>query len=838
MFQTTMRNDRRDVSCLLRLAGEISEKRCETRRHRRPAGRRPAIGVLAVGIALVVLVAPSATPVSAQTCDLDISFSLPNPLGVDGFVIGSFVEATITLENTSPSFPLEVLDASPSDGNPDITGFDFYPSCTQSTNDIPPTPCPFDEGEFGGPQPSIFPFADGTVLTAFCGPAANPTNPVSVEVNLTNDPGLPLGEKVEFDFMGGLTLPVGHVCELGFQVQVQNFGQPNPPSPSGRNLIFQQSNVAGFCVTGGSPLNTSGTGFAGFQITDLPPPILTVDKVCDAADPVGGTYTYTVSAANDSPPGNLSLKNCVVEDPGTSCDGASLGDLFPGAGAQSVTCVGPSPENTARVRCQVADSVGVFLEEEAFGVCRICDTRLDRQVSCDGGATWVDAGPGGGALFDDGITQFCSANVTGPVKVRWMAVNNSTIGNLVANVDCNLTDGNPAFASTVDMAGPVPTGIPGVIAETTLNQCFSVQNGESSGIQAVLACDCFEANNEVIFATDTDDDTAGFMCTESPSVTVSKVCDAQDAFGNNAVSITVENTGDADLVCQIFDSLAGLLQDNVALPVGGGPLVIPATVSGLQIPTLNEVSVGCVSAATGASLPTAEAADLCEVNPPSFTIDKVCEAQDAFGDNAVAITLTNTGGADLECQVFDSLAGFLQNGVLLPVGGSPVVLNTTVSGLSGNALNEVMAGCSVVASGASLPTQTAEDLCEALPPGFTVAKVCEEQDALGNNAIEITLTNTGGFDLECQVWDPLANFLQNGVLLPAGGSPVVLNTSVSGLTGNSLNEVLVGCLVVASESFLPTQSAEDLARRGRRASRSPRSARSRTPLATTRLRSP
>jgi hypothetical protein len=211
---------------------------------------------------------------------------------------------------------------------------------------------------------------------------------------------------------------------------------------------------------------------------------------------------------------------------------------------------------------------------------------------------------------------------------------------------------------------------------------------------------------------------------------------------------------------------------------------------------------------------TVQATDSAVCDPPasSFTIAKDCEVQNPQGDNDISITLTNTGEVDLVCDVSDPLANYVQNGVALPVGTTPVVLNTSVSGLAQAQLNTVTATCTEQLTQTALPPKSSNDLCEV--PSFTIAKKCDAQDAQGDNDISITLTNTGDVALVCDVSDPLANYVQNGVALPVGTTPVVLNTSVSGLAQDQLNTVTAICTEQLAQRALPPKSANDLCEAG------------------------
>ena len=274
----------------------------------------------------------------------------------------------------------------------------------------------------------------------------------------------------------------------------------------------------------------------------------------------------------------------------------------------------------------------------------------------------------------------------------------------------------------------------------------------------------------------------------------------------NPSGATLEN-------CVVSDPLAPNC-DGFTIPGQLHPGDTSAPISCSSSTLLNTATVTCNVLGLPPSV-TVQATDSSQcviTDTAKFTIAKDCEVQNAQGNNDISITLTNTGNVALVCDVSDPLASYVQNGVALPVGTTPVVLNTSVSGLTQAQLNTVTATCTEQLTQTALPPQSANNLCEV--PSFTIAKDCEAQDAQGDNAISITLTNTGDVALVCDVSDPLANYVQNGVALPVSANPVVLNTSVSGLAQDQLNTVTAVCTEQLAQRALPPKSANDLCEAG------------------------
>ena len=145
--------------------------------------------------------------------------------------------------------------------------------------------------------------------------------------------------------------------------------------------------------------------------------------------------------------------------------------------------------------------------------------------------------------------------------------------------------------------------------------------GEATGLngtvinEVTVTCEIEGAVNKSV----TRDDTA--ECTdivEDPNFEVSKECTPQDANGENHVFVTLTNTGNSALVCDVLDDLLGATVLGVVLPVSGQQTIDFGPILGLTADTLNTATATCTS--VGGQSIEKSGSDLCEV-------PRVCEIE-------------------------------------------------------------------------------------------------------------------------------------------------------------------------------------------------------------------
>ena len=245
-----------------------------------------------------------------------------------------------------------------------------------------------------------------------------------------------------------------------------------------------------------------------------------------------------------------------------------------------------------------------------------CSVQVDKQVSCDGGVTWVD--PGLVSANDDG-TLSCDGINGQPIQVRYQAMNTGTTDVF----SCTLGETNVEIGGGPGSIGNIAAGQTTSFSTDTDQNCSdTLEAGEPDS--ALLSCFCTAALDENLKAGASD--SASFTC-NTPGLTVSKLCEPQEA-GTNQVEITVTNTGDADLTnCIVTDSVfaddptcPGDVGTGTAVTVtptpfdlasGSAAQVVTGDVTGLTADACNTVSVVCNVNGTSATV-NGSATDVCE----------------------------------------------------------------------------------------------------------------------------------------------------------------------------------------------------------------------------------
>jgi len=388
------------------------------------------------------------------------------------------------------------------------------------------------------------------------------------------------------------------------------------------------------CFEEQSGIERSDTDIGNFECQAVD---LTIDKTCEPQDVDSGENAVTIVVTNPADPRGATLMSCVVTDPlampvvaasskgvnlrmGSSTQAgltASVGgfvsdpfDLMPGESRQFDLVVHGLTEDTlneASVTCEIVGSGGKTITREDQDLCeaRECEISLDKQVSCDGGNTFVDVGD-----VDESCIGF---DDEAGIVVRYVADTSAT-GDLV---NCVLTDSNGMI-----LGAPVDIGtLPGdaqeqVIYQTDAKACSEdLAAGEPD--TATLTCECFEAQSGFERSAT---DIGNFEC-QVPDVQLDKECEDQDASGINAVHLTVTNPdhprGASLSGCVVTDPLAGFTSQPFDLAPGGSA-VFDTGIDGLTDDTLNTAEVVCdvVGATDKTVSDTAEAdcvAAFCEI---------------------------------------------------------------------------------------------------------------------------------------------------------------------------------------------------------------------------------
>src|SRR5438094_356685 len=417
-------------------------------------------------------------------------------------------------------------------------------------------------------------------------------------------------------------------------------------------------------------------------------------------DVTGTTVTFTCPGADGTPSGQTTVLGT-----GSSFPADNSGDtIFP-----SVSCkIMVNPGVTlATARAQAGQNTGNRTADLTKGVLhdsaiddpfvrindlsvnvRTCVAKVDKQVSCDGGLSFHDVGLV--TSDEDGHTDVCfgwnaftinGTSIPGEaVQVRYVVANAGTADLLT----CSITEGNAGFPTTVSvgsLAGACVADVDcGNAQATCVNGACVITSGANSATcsatlsaaepdTATVTCDCTSTPGEV---QATAFDEASFEC-QTPGLTVTTVCAEWDVNGNNAITITAENTGTADLEnCTITDtnftaaawpasgdptgtSSAVTVSPSTVASLGHGSMAtVTGTAKDLTNDSCNTAMVTCDIKGSqdgqgNAKKLSAKAKDTCEVPICKLAVEKTaCVAAVAppgpgCTGGAIALTLKYTG---------------------------------------------------------------------------------------------------------------------------------------------------------------------------------------------------
>jgi hypothetical protein len=554
-------------------------------------------------------------------------------------------------------------------------------------------------------------------------------------------------------------------------------------------------------------------------------PGLEVTKTCDEVDALGNAdVSITVTNTGTAP-----LVNCQVTDELYRDDPTCPADVGAGdpqqvtpdmfdlpSGSQGVTgTVNTFHEacNKVSVTCEIAGT-GKTITATADDVCEVgtCTVEVDKQISCDGGLTWLDDN-GFVSNNEDGTNDPCAGwnAYTAPdgspmpaeaMMVRYQARNTGDL-----NVySCDIGDSNPGLPGE-PAVGDIPTGGSSGFFNNEADCSDELALGEPD--TATLSCFCSPDLDDG-FTTSANDE-ADFEC-KTPGLQVTKTCDEVDALGNADVSITVTNTGTAALEnCQVSDLLfpdasvcptdvgVGEIQtvtpDMFDLPSGSQE--ITGTVNTFM-EACNQVTVTCDIVGTDKTI-IAEASDICEVGTCQVQVDKQisCDGgltwvddngfvganedgtdDPCFGWNAhdsngtpmgaeaviVRYQARNIGDLNVySCSIGDSNPGLPGQPAVgdIPAGGSAGFFSGEADcsdGLDANEPDTATLDCFCSPGLDSGFTTSASDQAnfECQTPALRITKECLDPDVDGIDAIDISVFNEGDADLiNCHVVDEI-----------------------------------------------------------------------------------
>src|SRR5207247_6572438 len=328
----------------------------------------------------------------------------------------------------------------------------------------------------------------------------------------------------------------------------------------------------------------------------------------------GGTDTNFTDAgcpASGTPSG---ASSAVAVTPSTI---ASLAAGAPASVTGTIAGLTQNSCNTVSVTCEIVGSVDPAnpsarkkLTATAQDTCETCSVKADKQIKC-GAGPFIDVGfesnnedgtascLGWNAFTVNGTSVAAEA-----LTVQYVAQNTGG----TALFSCTVTESNAAISSTAVSLGDVAQG--GTSTPVPVNTTCSDTLDASEPDTATVSCFCTADLNPNFKATAKD--SASFDC-QTPGLTVTKDCALRDTNGNSAVTITVKNTGTAELAnCVVTDtnftdagcpasgnptgasSAVAVSPSTIAsLAAGATAPSVTGTIAGLTQNSCNTVSVTC-----------------------------------------------------------------------------------------------------------------------------------------------------------------------------------------------------------------------------------------------------
>src|SRR5881397_3169981 len=382
-------------------------------------------------------------------------------------------------------------------------------------------------------------------------------------------------------------------------------------------------------------------------------------------DVTGTTVTFTCPGADGTPSGTTTTLGTGLSFPADNSGDTIFAPvsckIVVNPGVTSATARAQAGQNTGNRTADLTkgvlhdaavDDPFVRINDLTVSV-NTCVAKVDKQVSCDGGKTFHDVGLV--SADEDGHTDICfgwnaftiggTAMPAEAIQVRYV-VGNAGTADLRS---CTVSENNSGFPGTVSvgsLAGACVADVDCGNAQATCvnGACVFTSGVNSAACSATLAaaepdtatvtCDCTPTPGEV---QATAFDEANFQC-QTPGLTVTKDCALRDANGNSAVTITVKNTGTADLQnCAVTDTNF----TDAACPASGSPWGTSAAVA-VTPSTIASLTAGSMTAATGTA--TGLTKDSCN------TVAVTCEIKGSVDPNNPGHPKTLTAGAQDTCE--------------------------------------------------------------------------------------------------------------------------------------------------------------------------------------------
>lgn len=393
-----------------------------------------------------------------------------------------------------------------------------------------------------------------------------------------------------------------------------------------------------------------------------------------------------------------------------------------------------------------------------------CAVRVDKQVSCNGGTTWVDVG----AAADD-VTQFCiGVNDVSQIRVRHQVEN---IGE-TSLFQCTLNESNTLFnvaPGTVVNTLPLIAGastpfLPGPGQPLCSNALDALEPNT-----ATVSCFCTAGLNPDLKAS--ADDTANIECV-SPRLSVIKQCPNPNSDATAEVQISVANPGNVALTnCQVTDTV---FLDDPTCPAGpaggtsvtlapagnfnlapGGNQPLTGTVT-LDADACNTVSVSCTVAGTGVTVTGRDDAVCpgpgkgCLTRTPGFWGNHPAITAQFLDVEVCGVTLDTTASGDTSSAT-EAICSVGRDGQILGSQRTQLVRQCTAAALNIAASTEGGGSCST-----EFPNLTAQ-----FAACCGDVSVCTDDDA-SSQQITSCIERLDAFNNSTDTLEPFGDFLSPG----------------------------------------------------------------------------
>jgi hypothetical protein len=590
---------------------------------------------------------------------------------------------------------------------------------------------------------------------------AGPTFPASVNVGATNQPG---------------SLTITNTSTGGASVQVQTISL-NPSC---------KSTLASPCPAGqGDPgvfaLSATGTGRAGTACAGT---VFTI-----SAPDAEGNVQFTPAGFTLGPGASciIDFTFSVLKLPTVDCNPAIAGvqacqvgnAFFMGINANGVNASGLSGAGSGSTSTTINFT---------------CTVQIDKQISCDGGATFADVG------FGDSVAAGCIGAVgLASIKVQYVARNTGQ----VALSGCTIGESNvnlgPGVTATFPIAVGATTGNLGLSSNSLVCETARGTSGEPD--TATINCGCVLPQGATP-QTATATDQANFACCGA-QVDKQVSCNggpfADVGFNDNATngcSATVgqpvairyltRNTGSTAIACSLGDvqsiggaNLFSVPAGGINIASGGADVTTTNTTTNTCTAALsagepNTATINCVCSATNLGTRNAVNSDTARITcvpPPGIpSVSKTCVQIPGTSNFLTTVKIDNTeaNAANLSCNITDTfftngttpvscanIVGATSNTLTPPTAtGVAVAANTmptftgTINALTASACNTVSVSCTaggvsvgtIPGATADCPVQTG---CFTRTPGYWATHPTQTQQVIdgGLQVCGITLTN-------------------------------------------------------------------------------------------------